>query len=143
MTHPLLEQLTSRYGYPRLEHESVDAFIEAQPFSVLFFAGNPSRFPESLDVAVILPELLKQFPQLSAALVDPESEHRLQGRYNFNAWPTLVFLKQGRYLGALSRVHNWDEYRREIERILVTEPQRNPGIGIPVVANNASTPCGH
>ncbi|MBV1790146.1 hypothetical protein KQ940_18985 [Marinobacterium sp. D7] len=143
MTHPLLDQLTSRYGYPLLESQGFEAFVEAQSYSVLFFAGNPNRFPETLDVAVILPELLKQFPQLSAALIAEESEHRLQGRYNFNAWPTLVFLKQGRYLGALSRVHNWDEYRREIQRILATEPQRNPGIGIPVVAAAASTSCGH
>lgn len=143
MSHPLLEQLISREGYPLLDREGFDTFIDAQPYSVLLFAGNPGRFPEALDVAVILPELLKRFPRISAALVDPESEGVLQSRYNFNAWPTLVFLKQGRYLGALSRVHNWDEYLYEIDRILSTEPQPDPGIGIPVISNTTSTSCGH
>ncbi|KEA65670.1 Hydrogenase maturation factor HoxO/HyaE [Marinobacterium lacunae] len=143
MNHPLIDQLEQRYGFPRLDMDSVDRFIAAQPFSVLFFAGNPSRFPESLDVAVILPELIKVFPQLTAAVIAADSEQALQGRYGFNAWPTLVFLKEGRYLGALSRVHNWDEYRGEIERILEKAPQRNPGIGIPVVSGDASKACGH
>ncbi|TCK08304.1 hydrogenase [Marinobacterium mangrovicola] len=143
MTHPLIEQLNSRYGYPSLDADGVDDFIREQAFSVLFFAEDPNRFSESLDVAVILPELVKRFPQLSPAVIAAKDERSLQGRYGFNAWPTLVFLKQGRYLGAISKVRNWDEYIDEIERLLVSEPRRNPGIGIPVVTGNESSACGH
>lgn len=142
MSHPLIEQLETRYGYPGLDADSLDAFIEAQPYSVLFFAEDPARFPESLDVAVILPELAKRFPQLTPAIITARDERALQGRYGFTAWPTLVFLKKGRYLGALSKVRNWDEYIVEIDRILAAEPQRNPGIGIPVVAANQPSSCG-
>ncbi|MBS97228.1 MAG: hydrogenase [Oceanospirillaceae bacterium] len=144
MNHPLLNQLVERHGFPCLNSENFDTFIKKAPWSVLFFTEDPNRFSESLDVAVILPELAKRFTQLSPAVIARDSERALQGRYNFNAWPTLVFLREGRYLGALSRVRNWDEYLAEIERILSLEPSRDPGIGIPVVSSTSSaSPCGH
>ncbi len=143
MSHPLIEQLNSRYGYPSLDAASVDHFTREQPFSVLFFAEDPKRFAESLDVAVILPELVRRFPQLSPAVIATKDERNLQGRYGFTAWPTLVFLKEGRYLGAISKVRNWDEYISEIEMLLAGEPRRDPGIGIPVVAGNEPAACGH
>lgn len=145
MTHPLLEQLQSVHHYPLLSEAEFDQFIQQAPFSVLFFTESETRFPESLDVAVILPELVKLFPQLSPAVVSREAEGKLQGRYNFNAWPALVFLKEGKYLGAITRVQNWDDYMRDIDRILQLKPQRNPGIGIPVVSATdvAETGCGH
>lgn len=143
MRHPLLAQLIERHAYPLLDAEHFDDFIKSHPYTVLFFTEDPVRFAESLDVAVILPELVARFPQLTPALIDRGSEHALQGRYNFSVWPTLVFLKEGRYLDALSRVRNWDEYLVEIERILHSEPRRNPGIGIPVVSNTSQSSCGH
>ncbi|MBU2966403.1 hypothetical protein Q4508_14875 [Amphritea sp. 2_MG-2023] len=139
----LIERLTSELGYPLLDQSSFDGFIEQQPFSVLFFTEDPARFPESLDVAVILPELLKSFPQLTPAVISRDAERGLQGRYNFTVWPTLVLLKQGRYLGAISKVQDWDLYLRDIESLLQREPTRNPGIGIPVVVNpQQNTSCG-
>ncbi|WP_417222451.1 hypothetical protein [Amphritea sp.] len=139
----LIERLTSELGYPLLDHANVDDFIQQQPYSVLFFTEDSSRFPESLDVAVILPELLKVFPQLVPAVIHRDAEKSLQGRYNFTVWPTLVLLKQGRYLGAISKVQDWDLYLRDIESLLQREPTRNPGIGIPVVVNPSShSPCG-
>lgn len=143
MSYPLLEQLHTRYNYPSVTTETVEEFIKAEPYSVLFFVGDPKRFPEALDVAVILPELVKVFPMLKPAVVTTDSEKALQGRYNFNTWPTLVFLKEGGYLGALSRVHNWDDYCREIADFLTRKPQRNPGIGIPVVSDAQTSDCSH
>jgi hydrogenase-1 operon protein HyaE len=134
MSSPLIDRLTDDLGYPKLDAEGFETFIQAAPFSVLFFTENAARFPESNDVAVILPELVKRFPMLSAAVIDTAFEKTLQGRYNFTVWPTLVFLKEGRYLGAIPKVQNWDDYVREIEILLTLEPRRDPGIGIPVVS---------
>jgi len=142
MASPLIDRLVDELGYPRLGSEGFDEFVKQQPFSVLFFTENPVRFPESNDVAVILPELLKQFPQLTPVVIDPSAEKRLQGRYNFTVWPTLVFLKEGRFLGQISKVQDWDQYLREIDTILALEPRRDPGIGIPVVVNPVSSGCG-
>lgn len=139
----LINRLTTELAYPLLDQSGFDEFIQAQAFSILFFTEDAARFPESLDVAVILPELLKAFPQLSPAVISRDAERSLQGRYNFSVWPTLVLLKQGRYLGAISKVQDWDLYLRDIDSLLQREPTRNPGIGIPVVVNpHLNQPCG-
>ncbi|WP_027856405.1 thioredoxin domain-containing protein [Marinobacterium jannaschii] len=142
MASPLIDRLVDELGYPRLDMSGFDEFIKQQSFCVLFFTENPARFPESNDVAVILPELLKAFPQLSAAVIDPAAEKQLQGRYNFTVWPTLVFLNEGRFLGQISKVQDWDQYLREVDTILALQPRRDPCIGIPVVVNPVTSPCG-
>ncbi|WP_299179409.1 hypothetical protein [uncultured Neptuniibacter sp.] len=142
MSSPLINRLIEELKFPLLTEENFTAFIQAHDFSVLFCTEEPKRFPESNDVAVILPELVRQFPQLTAGVVSPAYEKTVQGRYNFTVWPTLVFLKQGRYLGHISKVQDWDIYLAEINSILNLEPRRDPGIGIPVVVNPSATPCG-
>lgn len=139
---PLIERLVDELGYTRLTLESFDAFIKENEYSVLFFTESPKRFPESNDVAVILPELINSFPKLTPAVIDTSAEKRLQGRYNFAVWPALIFLKQGKYLGEITKVQDWAVYHAEIKRILALEPKRDPGIGIPVInANPSRTAC--
>lgn len=143
MSSPLVNRLIDELGYPLLNANNFQDFISAASFSVLFFTEQPKRFPESNDVAVILPEIIRAFPQLTPAVISTEYEKTLQGRYNFNVWPALVFLKGGRYLAAITKVQDWDVYMAEINSILALEPKRDPGIGIPVVSNPISTGCGH
>lgn len=142
MSSPLINRLVDELNYPLLNQENFDSFIKEHEYSVLFCTEQPSRFPESNDVAVILPELVNSFPQLKPAVIDTAFEKKVQGRYNFNVWPSLVFLKEGRYLGTISKVQDWGVYRMEIESILSLEPRRDPGIGIPVVVNPTSSACG-
>ena len=58
MNSPLINRLIDELGYPLLDDDNFEGFIEQTPISVLFLTEDPKRFPESLDVAVILPELL-------------------------------------------------------------------------------------
>ena len=143
MPSPLINRLIDELGYPLLDKDNFEAFIQSAPFSVLFFTEEPKRFPESNDVAVILPEMVKQFPQLSPAVISTDFEKQLQGRYNFNVWPALVFLKEGHYLAGITKVQDWDVYMAEISSILSLEPKKDPGIGIPVVSNPVNSGCGH
>ena len=142
MTSPLIDRLVDELGYPVLDDDNFEDFITNTPYSVLFLTEDPKRFPESLDVAVILPELIKRFGQLTPAVVSTNIQTACRGRYNFMAWPALVFLKNGQYLDAITKVQNWDDYVREISRILTLAPRPDPGIGIPVVFNPISKPCG-
>lgn len=141
MASPLIENMIEQYGYPVLNEDSIDEFIQSQEECVLFFTENPTRFPESNDVAMILPELVKEYGgRFSAAVIDQASQRKLQGRYGFNEWPTLVFLRNGQYLGHISRVQDWMDYIVKINQILTSEPRPAPGIGIPV--SQAPSPCG-
>ncbi|MCG8429043.1 MAG: hypothetical protein MI754_16930 [Chromatiales bacterium] len=129
-----IENLIQQHGLPELSTETLDQFLEQHHQVMLFFTENPDQFPETNDVAVVLPELMKVFgDRLSAAVVALKSQRELQKRYGFKTWPSLVFLRDGAYLGVISRVQNWSEYLQEIESILSLEPSRPPTIGIPVV----------
>ncbi len=131
MPSPLIDALTTRHGFATVNEGTVDTFLKSNEVSVLFFAGDSERLVESEDVAVILPEILKQFPQLTAALVEKPAERGLQLRYRFNALPALVFLRGEGYLGAISRLLGWQEYLAEISAILSREPSEPPPYKFP------------
>lgn len=132
MASPLIGALTAKHGFAAVNEENVDAFLAAHVETALFFPGDFERLAESADVAVILPEILKHFKgRLAAAIVEKPAERALQRRYRFNAFPALVFLRGAGYLGAITRVLNWQEYLSEIERILALEPSAPPPFEFP------------
>ena len=134
MPSTLIRNMLEQHRYPVVDETTLDEFLKTHEEVVLFFAENPKQFPESDDVAMILPELVKAFNgRFQAALVSQSSEKALQKRYGFSTWPSLVFLRNGEYLGVISQVQNWDDYLREIQHILDSDPGRPPGVGIPVV----------
>ncbi len=134
MPSTLIQNMIEQYQYPVIDEETIDVFIQSQNECVLFFTENPVRFPESNDVCMILPELVKEYDgRFTAAIVAQDSQRTLQARYGFTEWPSLVFLRNGAYLGVISRVQDWNDYLTQINGILLSEPRRAPGIGIPVV----------
>jgi len=134
MTHPLIQRLFDEFRYCEVTLEAHDAFVSQPGVAVLFFAGDPKRYRDTTDVAVVLPELVKAFEgHLRPGVVASGSELELQKRYGFTAWPTLVFLRDGNYLGAISGIQNWAEYLQEIGALLVAEPRRPPAFKVPVV----------
>lgn len=135
MPSPLIEQMIETHGYPVVEEDTLESFLAEHEECVLFFTENPERFPESNDVAMILPELVKEYGyRFAAAVVGHKSQRQLQSRYGFSEWPSLVFLRNGQYLGTISRVQNWTDYIVQINAILQSQPQDAPGFGIPVVS---------
>jgi hydrogenase-1 operon protein HyaE len=67
----------------------------------------------------------------------PEAARQLQARYGFRRWPAFVVLSDGRHVGAVDGLRNWDEYVKELAELLETAPKRPPAIGIPVKTANA------
>ena len=91
----------------------------------LFFPGDALRYPESRDLAVILPELVEKFQgRFSLVLVDESAEKRLQAKFGFSAWPATVFIRDGKYLGALTGLCDWSEFVEKISLILDSKPAR-------------------
>ncbi|AOV17435.1 hypothetical protein BJI67_10525 [Acidihalobacter aeolianus] len=135
MSMTLIDRLTDVHDYPRLDADNFEQFVEQTPQCALFFTEDPTSFPESNDVAVILPELAQRFGgSFTPAVVARTYEREVSKRYGVREWPTLVFLRRGEYLGAIARVQNWSEYLEQIQGILTSAPQRLPTVGIPVVA---------
>ena len=120
----LIERLITEVGYPSATPDTIDDLVAANEFLVLFFTNDPTRYPESNDVAVILPELQKAFQnRFQVAVVDRDSEQALKQRFPFNQWPALVILRRGTQLDVISKVRDWAEYRSIIEPLLSTDSQ--------------------
>ena len=134
-TTPLIDRLTDELNYPMLDLSNIDAFLADNGFSVLFFTEDIKRFPETNDVAVVLPELLAVFPDLKAAVISRNDEKKLQSLYGFRAWPALVFMRGEQYLDAITGIQDWSEYLSQIKNILTSEPKRPLSVGVPVVSN--------
>jgi hydrogenase-1 operon protein HyaE len=116
-----LRRLLQMPGIVSLGQDDVDGFT-AQGLTALFFTGNPSRYPEIDDLAVVLPELLKEFPgQFRIGVIDPDTEKKLAVRFKISVRPTLLFLRDGAVVLSLPRIRDWSVYSEEVSKILSPE----------------------
>jgi hydrogenase-1 operon protein HyaE len=140
MRSPLIQALVDDHHYELLNETNIDDFLDRHDEVVLFFTENPQRFPESNDVAVILPQLIKQFGgRITAAVVDGEAEQKLQGRYGFTTWPALVLLRRGEYLGVITGMQDWPVFVREVEALLAAAPVKPPAFAVPVMVESGDS----
>lgn len=138
---PQLARLVADGGVVEIGEAEYENFARGAGDGVLFFSGDPQRYPESLDVAAILPELRKAFPnRLRIGLVRRDAETALQTRFGFSVWPTLVFVRGGAYVGTLSGMRDWDEYLREVPLMFTAAPSRPPSVGL-AVQSQARSGC--
>lgn len=130
---PLIARLLDDFGYPLLDDSNLEAFIAAPGEAVLFCGGDPLQYPECLDVAVVLPELLRAFPgRFRAGVCSTGLETAVQTRFGFNRWPALVFMRSGEYVGVITGIQDWSVYLERIQSLLATPSSRAPSIGITV-----------
>ena len=143
--HPLLDQLFSKHGFVAVDASTVEEFLREAGTAVLLFMEDPMRVRETLDLAVIGPELTQVFAgrfRVGVALVD--AARALQPRYGFRRFPALVMLRDGEYVGAIDGVRNWQDYIDEMCRLLAAPPTRPPTIGIAVHgASVGGVGCAH
>ena len=126
LAYPLIAQLFTRHGYTNITVDNFDAFTQRPARTLLMFLEDPVRYKETLDLAVIVPEIARAFAP------------RLAPRYAFRRWPAFVMLADGHYVGAVDGLRNWDEYLSEVAVLLERAPARAPTIGIPVRGGEAA-----
>jgi hydrogenase-1 operon protein HyaE len=135
---PLIARLVEQHGAAWVDGSSIEGFLAEPGDRVLFFAGDPVRFPECLDVAVVLPELQRVFPgRFCVGVARREDEDALARRFGSQRWPSLVFLRDGRYVTTVAGMLDWDVYLARVSEALVMPTSRAPTIGIPVVSGSA------
>lgn len=131
--HPLLARLASRHGFAALTRDTFDTWIDGAGLALIAFVDDPVQLKESLDLAVIAPELARAFPgAFRTAVVLPPQARALAVRYGFRRWPALVVLRDGGYVGAIDGLRNWDDYVNELARLLAAPVIRPPSIGVAV-----------
>lgn len=136
MTHKLIDRLIQDLGYAEISLDNHDSFTRRSGLNVLFFPGNPETVKDATDVAVVLPELISIFgEQLNAGVVTDTygAGKELKQKYGFSQYPALVFVRDGEYVGAISRIQDWSDYIAKINTFLVAPTRRAPGFSVPVV----------
>jgi len=138
----LLERLRTQSPIVLLDKEELEAFVMEGGDGMVLFTQEPDQQPETWDVAVILPELLKLFGnRLRAGIISPDLAREEKARYGITRWPSLVFVRDGGYVGVIDGMRNWDEYTREIVGMLEKPIGRAPSIGIPVISTGGTSAC--
>jgi len=137
--HPLLARLVQQTAAAVLGPDTFDAWAGQPGAAMVVFAEDPDRSKETLDMAVIVPELhAARAGGFRVALLPPDTARALAPRYAFARWPAFVILRDGHYVGAVDGIRDWDVYVAELDRLLAAEPTRPPTVGIPVIAAGAS-----
>jgi len=134
-SHPLIARLLAQDGVVEVDGGNVDALAARGGHVLLVFTEDPARFKETLDLAVIVPELQRAFAgRFAVGVLLPEAARAVAVRYGFRRWPALVLLRDGDYIGAVDGLREWSEYVAEIARLLAAPAARAPSIGIAVTA---------
>lgn len=141
-----LEQLLERQRSRGLERcasaEEFDELARGSADLAVLLTDDPVRNPESWDMAVILPEVLKTFcGRLAAVSLMPEPARQVARSYGVSRFPSLLFVRGGDYVGVLEGVYDWQVLGPAVHRLLDTPASRKPGIGIPVHAETPSGAC--
>jgi hydrogenase-1 operon protein HyaE len=137
-TPPLVARLVEQYGATWVDAANCESVV-AQGNWVVFVAGDAIRFPECLDVAVVLPELQRHAGNaFRIAVATLPDEDAIARRYAAQRRPALVFLRDGGYVTNVSGMLDWDDYIKAVDDALKMPVSRVPGIGIPVVSSSAS-----
>ena len=138
----LVQRLVQSHGAQWVGQDDAEAFTAGPGVRVLFFCGDPVRFPEGLDVAVVLPELHAALGRsFTIGAVPADCEDLLARRLGVQRWPALVFFRDGQYLTPLSGMFDWTDFVLRVQQALQMPPSRRPGIGIPVVTLGADSHC--
>ncbi|PYF02692.1 hydrogenase-1 operon protein HyaE [Rhodopseudomonas faecalis] len=108
---------------PVVDVGTVDGVLaESGRITVLFFRGDPERWPETADVAVILPELIAAFGgALVPAVVASDAEKLLMKRFGVTVFPSLVLARPDRILGVIAKLQDWSNYLARINAMLIAD----------------------
>jgi len=143
MNEPVLvTRIVEQFGATRVDEESFDGFAAAQGDAVLFFTEDPVRVKETLDLAVILPEIAAAVaPRFRIGVLPPELANAKAALYGVRRWPALVFLRDGGWLGNIEGLRDWSDYIARANELLAGTAHPLPPRVIAIAAPGAAG-CG-
>lgn len=136
------QRLSQQHGCVILAADRFDEFVEQPGETLILFTEDPQRVPETWDIAVILPELIKGLPNKPrVGLLAPADAHAVSARYGIRLWPALLVLRSGAYLGVIEGLKDWGVYAAHLPQLLAAPASRPPSIGIAVQTIGANASC--
>ncbi|WP_029356671.1 hydrogenase [Bosea sp. 117] len=118
--HPLVARLTREFGFPYLDAGGEAALPAGD--SLLFLPAHGKGHLETPDLAVVLPELVQALggpsSGMGGAVASPAYEKQLREQLGGIALPAIVVMRDGRPLGSLSRMRDWDEFLERLSAVI-------------------------
>lgn len=131
-------RMQQKHGFQRV---SGDDQVFPEGLVALLLTEDPQRNLEVLDACVILPEALKPLGgDVARWVAGPDAAPDLMQKFGVARAPSVVFLRDGQYLGGLNGIRDWSEYQIEMARLL-NGPAHPKPIGIPVRALSTQGAC--
>ncbi len=141
LRYPPIARLFDKHGFTEVTADDRAGWLARPGRALVVFLEDPVRYRESLDLAVIVPELARAFPgRFAVGIALPSAARPLAVRYGFRRWPALVVLADGKYVGAIDGLRDWTVYLDEIAALLDAPPCRPPSVGV-TVAGDAAGAC--
>lgn len=115
-------------GYREIDADQLDALAQGVARLIVLPLDSPERFPELADIAVILPEVLRQFPDgcFQVAFCSPATSGALCRRFAVHRHPALIFFRHGAHIGTLAGLLDWADYLREFAALLRGSQPQEP-----------------
>lgn len=132
----LLGRLAADQAIPTIAAGELDARAAAEPCLAVLLTAAKS--PETWDVCVVLPEVIRACEGVRAVALDPAQSAKLAARYGIDKYPSVVVLRAGRYTGVIEGMQDWEPFCTELARLATAEPRRPPSLRIPIVTESAA-----
>lgn len=121
---PLLQRLVDQFAARWIDADNLEDWLARPGEALLLLCGDPLRYPESLDVAVVLPELcqalaLRHGCRLRIGVGRRSAEEALAERFALRRWPSIIWLRDGGYVTQIDGMRDWDVYLRLAESALL------------------------
>ena len=141
------KQGPARRGLPEVDVATVDDFLsatdEACAIAVLLSAGDPVRFPEAIDVGVVLPEIIEAFQgRLRGAIIARSDETALGERFGVRVQPTLIFVAKGETLGLIAKIQDWSVYVDRITKLIDRPRGQSAAVALTIVPQHRAQGAG-
>lgn len=128
----LLDRLAGTHGLQSLDGDAFQVFLAAPGDGIVLLLDEPDKTPESWDLAVIFPDLLKAAGKPRAAVLRPEHGCAVMPKFGINRLPALLFLRDGGYVGSIQGLRDWNALVAETQALMQSPVSRAPGVGIAV-----------
>jgi hydrogenase-1 operon protein HyaE len=133
----VVQRLVREHGARWIDRANLGELLQA-PVSVLFVVGDVVRHPEGLDVAVVLPELMRSFPErFVLGIARGADAEELAARFSVRAQPALLFFRAGAFVSAITGMHDWSVFVDKVRAALAAAASEVRH-GLPVVAGSSS-----
>lgn len=121
-THPLFVKLWNESGMTRINDENIESFKKTQGLALLCMVDDPVMYKETFDMVVIGPELVRMFDGTlsGAGFTDPRCGRAIASSLGIHRLPAVAVFRFGELMGAIEGLKTWEEYERELIKILMT-----------------------